>query len=148
MNAYREDREGTGIHPAQRWWNRLRRGQRAFAVSMAGYFALLVLALAVIKGSAPFARELALILIVTGIVIVLAGATAMCCDQDEFEFGITLKALAIAFAGGSAVTFSYGCAQVFLGAPDINYMFVWPVYATAWVIATAALNLRLGIWSR
>ena len=148
MNAYSDDRDGAGVHPVRRWWNGLRRGQRTFAVSMAGYFALLVLAIAVVGGSAPFARELAFILIVTGIVIVLGGATAMCSDQDEFEFGITLRALAIAFAGGSAVTFSYGCAQVFLGAPDINYMFVWPVYAAAWAIAAAALNLRLGTWSR
>ena len=148
MNAYRDDREETGNHPAQSWWNRFRKGQRIFAVSMAGYFALLVLALVVVTGSAPFARELALILIVTGVLICLGGATAMCADQDEFEFGITLRALAIAFAGGSAVTFSYGCAQVLLGAPDINYMFVWPVYATVWAIAAAVLNLRRGIWSR
>ncbi|MBI9001396.1 hypothetical protein M0E87_10485 [Corynebacterium sp. CCM 9185] len=148
MNAYRDDRDGARAHPSQRRWNQLRRGQRTFAVSMVGYFVFLLLAIAVVGGSAPFARELAFILIVTGVVLVLGGATAMCADQDEFEFSITLRALAIAFAGGSATTFSYGCAQVFLGAPDITYMFVWPVYATAWAIAAVALNLRLGLWSR
>ncbi|MEZ2188466.1 hypothetical protein [Corynebacterium sp. CCM 9204] len=140
MNAYPGDRGN------RKWWNRLRQGQRTFAVSMVGYFVFLVFAI-VVDDTVPFAREIAFILIVTGVVIVLGGATAMCADQDEFEFGITLRALAIAFAGGSAITFSYGCAQVFLGAPDINYMFVWPVYATTWVVSTVVLNLRLGIWS-
>ncbi|MCK7638541.1 hypothetical protein M0E82_11125 [Corynebacterium sp. P7202] len=129
-----------------RWWNGLRTGQRAFALSMVGYLLLLSLAVVIAGGRAPFAREIAFLTVITGVLLVLCGATAICTDQDEFEFGVTLRALAIAFAVGSAVTFGYGCAQQFLGAPDISYMFVWPIYAIAWVVAGVALNLRLGIW--
>lgn len=62
-------------------------------------------------------------------------------ESDEFESRQTMESLAIGFAGGSLITFTYGLMQA-VGAPPLNWMFVWPVYAVCWLIGRAIVWWR------
>ncbi len=54
-------------------------------------------------------------------------------EADEMQRRIVLESLAAAFALGSLLTFGYGLLQV-AGAPDVSWMYVWPVYAGSWLL--------------
>ena len=60
---------------------------------------------------------------------------------DELQRQMHLESLAIAFAVGSVLTFGYGFLQL-VGAPELNWFMVWPVYAFSWLGATLVVNRR------
>ena len=61
-------------------------------------------------------------------------------DTDELQRRTALESLAMGFAAGSVLTFGYGFWQL-VGAPDLSWFLVWPVYAVCWAVA-ASINQR------
>jgi hypothetical protein len=47
---------------------------------------------------------------------------------DELQRKIVLEAIAFAFVAGVLVSLGYGFLQAFAGAPDINWVWVWPLF--------------------
>lgn len=78
-----------------------------------------------------------------GVLAVPAAVIGWLRDADELQRRIALEALAIGFAGGSVLTFGYGFMQL-VGAPDISWFAVWPVYAACWLIGGVVANRRYG----
>ncbi|MFW6599384.1 hypothetical protein ACQBAU_11860 [Propionibacteriaceae bacterium Y2011] len=60
---------------------------------------------------------------------------------DELVRRDVTRSLALAFGVGSVLTFSYGLMQV-AGAPVISWLWVWPVYAVCWLVASLVIRLR------
>jgi hypothetical protein len=60
---------------------------------------------------------------------------------DELQIRIHLQALAFAFGCTAILTLTYGFLQN-VGFPDINYVWVWPVMGTLWVIGAAAAQRK------
>jgi len=54
-------------------------------------------------------------------------------SMDELQRRIHLESFAFAFVATALTTFTYGLLQN-VGLPDVNWMFVWPVLATFWVL--------------
>lgn len=86
-------------------------------------------------------RWLIMALPLPAIVAVIIAVWRWVRDTDELQSKIQLQAIAIGFAGGSALTFSYGLMQI-AGAPDLSWTFVWPVYAACWLIGLALARSR------
>lgn len=61
-------------------------------------------------------------------------------EADEMQRQIHLESLGAAFAAGSLITFGYGFMEL-AGAPPLSWLFVWPVYAACWLVASL-LNRR------
>lgn len=57
-------------------------------------------------------------------------------EADEMQSADLARSLAIAFGAGSAITFTYGIMQA-VGAPELSWLWVWPVYAVCWLAASA-----------
>lgn len=55
---------------------------------------------------------------------------------DELQIRIHLQSLAFAFGGTAILTLTYGFLQN-AGFPDINYVWVWPLMGTLWLIGAA-----------
>ena len=62
--------------------------------------------------------------------------------EDELQQRITLEALSFAFGGTFVVTFSYGLVQAGADAPDLSWMWVWPVMAVLWIAGGLAARRR------
>lgn len=110
--------------------------------AIGAYAVLLVVALLVIQklGDTGW-RWLIMALPLPAIVAVIIAIWRWVRETDELQAKIQLQAIAIGFAGGSALTFSYGLMQI-AGAPDLSWTFVWPVYAACWLIGLALARSR------
>lgn len=106
-----------------------------FSVSMAVYVVLLSagVALANLAGESAW-RFAAMALPIPAILAVIWAVARYATEADEMQSGDLTKSLAIAFGAGSAITFRYGIMQV-VGAPALNWMFVWPVFAVCWLLS-------------
>lgn len=110
--------------------------------AIGAYAVLLAVALIVIQklGDTGW-RWLIMALPLPAIVAVIIAVWRWVRETDELQAKIQLQAIAIGFAGGSALTFSYGLMQI-AGAPDLSWTFVWPVYAACWLIGLALARSR------
>jgi hypothetical protein len=78
---------------------------------------------------------------VPALVAVIWAVSAYLREADEFQSRSAVESLAIAFGGGSLTTFTYGLMQI-VGAPELNWTFVWVVYALWWVIGGVVVRRR------
>ena len=53
--------------------------------------------------------------------------------SDELEQRIALESIAFAFGATALLTFTYGLLQL-AGLPDINWLFVWAVMGSCWIV--------------
>ena len=113
-----------------------------FGVSMGAYAVLLLLAilLAQAAGSSPW-RFAAMALPVPALFAVVWAVIGYVREADEFQSKSAVESLAIGFAGGSVTTFTYGLMQ-FVGAPDLNWTWVWVVYAVWWAAGGVIVGRR------
>ena len=103
-----------------------------FGVSMGAYMILLFLAIVFAKLAEHSAwRFAAMALPVPALFGIVWAVVGYLREADEFQSKSTVEALAIGFAGGSVTTFTYGLMQ-FVGAPQLNWTWVWVVYALWW----------------
>jgi hypothetical protein len=113
-----------------------------FGASMASYAVLLVVAIVWANGvgDSPW-RFVAMALPVPALVAVVWAVVTYLREADEFQSRSTVESLAIAFGGGSLTTFTYGLMQ-FVGAPTLNWTWVWVVYALWWVVGGVIVRRR------
>jgi hypothetical protein len=113
-----------------------------FGITMGAYVVLLVVGilLAQLAGSSPW-RYAAMALPVPALIGVVWSVLAYFRESDEFQSKSLVESLAVAFAGGSVTTFTYGLMQI-VGAPQANWTFVWVVYALWWVIGGVLVRRR------
>ncbi|WP_152362568.1 hypothetical protein [Microlunatus speluncae] len=109
---------------------------------LAGYLVLLALSVVLVRaaGDSPW-RWLAVLLPVPAVVAVAWAVLRQIRRSDELQGRISVEALAIGFAIGSLITFSYGFLQL-AGAPQLSWFFVWPVYAVGWLIGVVITRRR------
>lgn len=119
-----------------------RRYATRFTVAMASYAGLLVLGIlwATNAQASPW-RFVAMALPVPALVAIVWAVSAYLRDADEFQSRSAVESLAIAFGGGSLTTFTYGLMQ-FVGAPVLNWTWVWAVYAMWWIAASVVVKRR------
>jgi hypothetical protein len=113
-----------------------------FGAAMASYAVLLVLGILWANNAeaSPW-RFVAMALPVPALVAVVWAVITYLREADEFQSRSTVEALAIAFGGGSLTTFTYGLMQI-VGAPVLNWTWVWVVYAIWWVIGGFVVRRR------
>jgi len=113
-----------------------------FTVAMASYAVLLILGIfwAINAASSPW-RFVAMALPVPALVGVIWSVITYLREADEFQSRSTVESLAVAFGGGSLTTFTYGLMQ-FVGAPELNWTWVWVVFAIWWVIGGVVVKRR------
>src|SRR5665811_526507 len=113
-----------------------------FGITMGAYVVLLFLGifLAQWAGSSPW-RFAAMALPVPALIGVVWAALGYLREADEFQSKSMVEALAIGFAGGSVTTFTYGLMQ-FVGAPQLNWTWVWVVYALWWSAGAVLVRRR------
>lgn len=112
-----------------------------FTLAMASYMVLLVAGLAwlgFLADDSPW-RVVAIALPIPALVAVVWAVYRYIMEADEMLSRDTTRALAIGFGVGSVVTFSYGLFQL-VGAPPLNWMFVWAVYAVCWLLGGALVR--------
>lgn len=128
--------------------DRNKRAKRAYtrriAVLMTTYVVLIAVAMPVVNvaESQPVRYAAALVPMVP-LAFLPAAMIRHLADLDELQRRIQLEALAIGFAGGSFLTFSYGFLQN-AGAPAVSWHFVWPVYALCWIAGNTVARRRYG----
>lgn len=112
-----------------------------FGLAMGAYVVLLLagMALAQFAGDSPW-RFAAMALPVPAILGIVWAVARYGVEADEMQSADLARSLAIAFGAGSALTFTYGIMQV-VGAPPMNWVFVWVVYAVCWLVAGAYVRL-------
>lgn len=113
-----------------------------FTVAMVSYALLLVGALLLVQvvGAGP-ARYLVMLLPLPALVLVVRSVYLLVREADELQSRILLESLAIGFAGGSLITFSWGLMQT-VGAPQVPWLLVFPVYAACWLIGSVVARWR------
>jgi hypothetical protein len=112
-------------------------------VTMAGYGALLAASFVWMANLSPDSpwRWVAMALPLPAVIAVVFVVGGYLLRTDELQSRIQLQALSLAFAAGSAITFTYGLMEL-AGAPVISWLFVWPVYAACWAICFAVVRRR------
>ena len=113
-----------------------------FGITMGAYVVLLFagIFLAQLAGSSPW-RFAAMALPVPALFGVVWAVLGYLREADEFQSKSLVESLAVAFAGGSVTTFTYGLMQ-FVGAPVLNWTWVWLVYALWWVVGGVLVRRR------
>ena len=112
-----------------------------FVIGILSYAVLLVVAIVLAPHVHDGLRMLVMLLPVPGILVIAWALWRYLRDSDEMVRRDQLVALALAFGIGSMITFSYGLLQL-AGAPQLSWMWVWPVYAGCWLIARLVQLLR------
>ncbi len=113
-----------------------------FGIAIGAYVVLLVVGILLAQhaGSSSW-RFAAMALPVPALIGVVWSVWANLRESDEFQSRSTVEALAVAFAGGSVTTFTYGLMQA-VGAPQLNWMFAWVVYALWWIVGGVIVRRR------
>ena len=123
------------------------RAGRRYAVrlglALGAYVVLLLVAVAIVVrvGDASPWRWAALALPLPALVLVVLAVGRYVVEADELRSRILTQSMSIAFAAGSALTFGYGLMQIG-GAPQVSWLWVWPVYAACWIVAQAVVSRR------
>ena len=118
-----------------------RRYARDLGLALGGYAVLLVVALLLLRVVGGPARWLIVLLPVPALVAVVWAVVRNIRASDELQGRITTEAVAIGFALGSVITFSYGLLQL-VGAPPLSWLWVWPVYAGSWLVGLVIAKRR------
>ena len=61
--------------------------------------------------------------------------------MDEVQQRVHLEAFAGSFLATAVITFAYGIFKA-AGAPDLSWIFVWPIMAFTWLIGYILARLR------
>jgi hypothetical protein len=61
--------------------------------------------------------------------------------MDELQRRIQLEGLAFGFVGAAVLTLSYGFLEN-AGLPQLNWVWVWPVMATCWIVGLGFAHRR------
>lgn len=112
-----------------------RRYGRRFTIALLSYAVLLVVALrwtSVLPADSPL-RFVAIALPIPAVFGIGWAVYRYVMEADEMISRNLVRSLAIGFAGGSLATFTYGMFQ-FVGAPMLNWTFVFPLYAVCWAV--------------
>lgn len=113
------------------------------AVAIIGYAVLLTVALLVAHQLDGAARLAVMVVPVPALLAVVWAVWRYFREVDEMLRERLLHSLALGFGIGSVLTFSYGLMQT-VGAPDVPWTMVWPVYAVSWLVATVLVRRRHG----
>lgn len=113
-----------------------------FGVAMALYAVLLVIAIvaATALPDSPW-RFVVMLLPVPALVLVVRAVARYLREADELQARILLESLGIGFAGGSLITFTWGLMQA-VGAPEVSWTLVFPLYAVCWLIGRLVVGGR------
>lgn len=111
------------------------------AVAIVTYGLLLVAALTVSSRLTGPIRMVVMALPVPALLAVVWAVWRYLREVDEMVRQRLLHGLALGFAVGSVLTFSYGLLQT-VGAPPLPWTLVWPVYAASWLVASVVISVR------
>lgn len=114
-----------------------------FAVGMGSYVLLLPLAMWLAQGplrDSP-GRFAAALLVVPSMLVVVWAVWKLVREADELQARMLVESLALGFAAGSVLTFTWGMLQT-VGAPALSWTWVTPVYLSCWGLATAVVRNR------
>lgn len=116
---------------------------RRLAIAIGSYVVLLLAALAIVMRLDPQSpwRWLVMALPLPALVLVVLAVGRYVVEADELQSRIQLQSMTIGFAAGSAITFGYGLMQI-AGAPSVSWLWVWPVYAAGWLVASLVISRR------
>ena len=111
-----------------------RRYVKEFALALAGYAGLLVVASLIVDAnrSADWRYAVAIAPMVPAAFMVLAWVRYYR-RVDELQQRIALEALAFAFGGTALITFGYGFLDE-AGLPHLSWFWVWPIMAALWIV--------------
>ncbi|EPH03319.1 hypothetical protein HMPREF1531_01378 [Propionibacterium sp. oral taxon 192 str. F0372] len=114
-----------------------------FGVAMGLYLVGLPLAiwLGTLAGSNNPWRFVAYLLVAPSVVLVIRAVRLLVVEADELQSRKLVESLAIAFAGGSVLTFSWGLLET-VGAPSLPIIWAMPVYMACWGLATIVVSRR------
>lgn len=125
----------------------MRRSGRAylsrFAAGMGSYLLLLPLALWLARGplrDSPV-RYAAALLVVPSMLVIVWAVWRLVREADELEARQLVESLALTFAAGSILTFTWGILQT-VGAPAVSWLWVMPVYMVCWLVARFVVRSR------
>ncbi len=118
-----------------------RRYNRELTLALLGYAVLLVAALLLLGVAEGPWRYAAALLPVPAVAGVAWAVVRWVRGSDELQSRITTESMAIGFGLGSLLTFSYGLLQV-AGAPEVSWLFVWPVYGACWLVGRLVAGTR------
>lgn len=113
------------------------------AAAIVAYGVLLTVALLVAGQLSGTPRILVMLVPVPALLAVVWAVWRYLREVDEMLRERLLRSLALGFAIGSVLTFSYGLMQS-VGAPAVPWTLVWPVYAASWLVATLIVWRRGG----
>lgn len=107
-----------------------------------GYAALLVVGIIAARAipDSPW-RFVVMALPVPALVWIVVSVARYLREADELQGKILLESLGIGFAGGSLITFTWGLMQA-VGAPDVNWTMVFPVFAICWLVGRLVAGRR------
>ena len=111
------------------------------ALAVVGYGVLLAGSLLIAQQLSGPGRIAVMLVPVPALLAVVWAVARYLREVDEMLRDRLLRSLALGFAIGSVLTFSYGLMQA-VGAPEVPWTMVWPVYAVSWLVAT------LLVWQR
>lgn len=114
---------------------------KRFTLAMVTYAVLLVVAILAAGQLDGVARTLVMLLPLPGVLMVAWALWRYLVGSDEMIRHDQLVALALAFGLGSIITFTYGLLQL-TGAPELGWIWIFPVYAGCWLVAHLVQWLR------
>lgn len=112
-----------------------------FSLGIALYAVLLVVAIIIGPQVDGTVRMLVMLLPLPGVLFIAWALLRYLLDADEMVRRDQLVSIALAFGLGSILTFTYGLLQT-AGAPQISWLWVWPVYAGCWLTSRVVLHLH------
>lgn len=107
---------------------------RRLGVALAVYVVSLIVVWLVVDRLPGPGRFAAVALAIPSLVLMVRAVWLYAKESDELQRRQLLESLAIAFAVGSLVTFTWGLMET-VGAPRLPIMMAMPVYFVAWAIA-------------
>ena len=120
---------------------------RALLLWIAVYAVLLFASIAVLERNlvgAPPLRALIGLAPMLGAFGILNLVMGQYRSGDELQQKITAESIMFAFGATAILTFSYGLLQSTVGAPQLSYLWVWPVLGGTWLIGTFIARRRYG----
>lgn len=86
-------------------------------------------------------RFITMIAVVPGVVLVAWAIWRYAADVDEMQSRKLVESLALAFAAGSVLTFTWGLFET-VGAPPLGIIWAMPIHMVCWAISAVIVNRR------
>ncbi|WIY82920.1 hypothetical protein [Propionimicrobium sp. PCR01-08-3] len=86
-------------------------------------------------------RFAAYLLVLPSLILIARAVWRYVAEADELQSRKIVESLAIAFAGGSILTFTWGMLE-HVGAPTLPIIWAMPVYMGCWLVASLIVNRR------